>query len=274
MSAYGSTGADRDQPGFDGQIQARSGLAHMIGPADRPPTITSVPITDFLAAVEGAFAALVGLQRRNLTGEGQEVDVSMLDATSTLLGYLYADVTVFGHEPMRTGSRSPFALTGAFEANDGFVYLSPMGSAAWTKLFELIGRPEWGAPGSEYADVDVRLRDRDVIESAVTSWTRRFSRQRLQEILQGAGIASGPVNSVNEAMANPLLSDRGMIEEVALGGDHTRVPMPGTEVKVRGVHPPDTRVVPELGADTDAVLSGVGYTRAEIENLRAAGVVR
>jgi crotonobetainyl-CoA:carnitine CoA-transferase CaiB-like acyl-CoA transferase len=126
---------------------------------------------------------------------------------------------------------------------------------------------------SDYADVDARLRDRDVIESAINDWTRHFSRQRLHEILRAAGIASGPVNSVNEALANPLLADRSMIQEVSLGGGSSRVPMPGTEVKVRGVPAPEIRVVPELGADTDAVLAQVGFARTEIEMLRASGVV-
>src|SRR6185312_10842300 len=154
----------------------------------------------------------------------QEMDVSMLDATSTMLGYLYADVLLYGHEPMRTGSRAPFALTGAFEAKDGFIYLSPMGADAWTKLFGLIGRPEWALPGSPYIDVEARLRDREIIEAAVTGWTRTFSRQRLQEILGEAGIASGPVNSVNEAIVNPIVADRGMIEQVGLGTVDTHAP--------------------------------------------------
>jgi len=82
------------------------------------------------------------------------------------------------------------------------------------------------------------------------------------------------VTAVKEAAANPQLSDRNMIQEVALGGEDRRVPMPGTEVKVRGSHPPDLRAVPELGADTDAVLASVGYARAEIESLRTSGVIR
>src|SRR5262249_39362323 len=148
ISAYGLSAGFRDLPGFDGTVQARSGLAHMVGAANGPPTITSVPLTDYFAAVEGALGAMLALHRRQATGTGQGVDVSMMDATSTVLGYLYAEVLSFGQQPTRSGNRAPYALTGAFEANDGFVYIAPMGDPAWQSLCTLIGRAEWSAPGA------------------------------------------------------------------------------------------------------------------------------
>src|SRR6185436_14219034 len=141
-SAYGLTGADRDEPGFDGTVQARSGLAHMNGAEDGPPTVASVPLTDYLSAVEGALGALLGLRQRDATGHGQEIDVSMMDSTTTVLGYLLAEVLTYGAQPKRSGNRAPYALTGAFATADGYVYIAPMGNA-WNTLCALIGRSEW-----------------------------------------------------------------------------------------------------------------------------------
>jgi crotonobetainyl-CoA:carnitine CoA-transferase CaiB-like acyl-CoA transferase len=274
ISAYGITGSGRDLPGFDGTVQARSGLAHMVGPADRPPTVTSVPLTDYLTAVEGALGAMLGLSRRDLTNQGQEVDVSMMDAANTLLGYLYAEVLVGGKAPMRTGSRAPYALTGAYEAADGFLYIAPIGDAAWAALTGLIGHPEWATPASRYSDPDTRLRDRDIVEGAVNQWTRGFSRDELIGRLDAVGIPCGPVRSVDEVAVDPLLAERAMLEDVVLGSSGDVVPMPGVEIKLTGVEPEhDRAMVPELGMHTDDVLGRLGFDAAEIAALRASGAL-
>jgi crotonobetainyl-CoA:carnitine CoA-transferase CaiB-like acyl-CoA transferase len=275
ISAYGVSGSDRDLPGFDGTVQATSGFAHMVGPGDRPPTVTSVPLLDYVAAIEGAFGALLGLRRRDLTGVGQEIDASMMDAASTLLGYLYAEVLVSGRSPMRTGSHAPYALTGAYAASDGFVYIAPMGDAAWTALCNLIGRPDWAKAGSPYFDPESRLRDRIAIEAAIERWTRGLDRATLIATLKAAGIPCGPMRSVEEVANDPRLRERRMLTDVRLGATAEHVPMPGIEVKVSGSEgPAASPVVPALGADTDAILSRLGYESAEIERLRNAGAIR
>lgn len=274
ISAYGAAGSGRDLPGFDGNIQARSGLAHMVGPADRPPTITSVPVIDYLAALEGVVGALLGLRHRDVTGKGVELDISMLDATATVLGYLYAEVLVSGHEPMRTGSRAPYAFTGAYEASDGYVYIAPIGAPAWRALCDLVGRPEWSEPGAAYLDTDARLRDRNLIESVVNSWTRRHTRDRLVEMFGSAGVACGRVNSVAEVAVDPLLSERAMIKNVALGSSGETVPMPGVEVKLGGFPDvDDCPITPELGAHTHDVLIALGFSEVEVKKLRDTAVV-
>jgi CoA:oxalate CoA-transferase len=273
ISAYGLSGPARDLPGFDGTVQARSGLAHMVGPADRPPTVTSVPITDFLSAVEGAFGALLGLRLRDATGEGQEIDVSMMDATSTLLGYLYAEVLKFKQDPKRTGSRAPYALTAAYEAADGHVYIAPMGDPAWKALCGLIGRPDWAESGADYLDPDTRLRDRNIVESAVNDWTRTLPRAELIGALDAAGIPCGAINSVAEVAADPLLTERGMLQLVQLGRSGLSVPMPGAEVKLSHTSPADRATVPELGGDTVDVLRRIGFSPDELARLRESGVI-
>jgi crotonobetainyl-CoA:carnitine CoA-transferase CaiB-like acyl-CoA transferase len=273
ISAYGLTGSNRDVPGFDGTVQARSGLAHMVGEANGPPTITSVPLTDYFAAVEGALGAVLALRRRDLTGKGEEVDVSMMDATSTVLGYLYAEVLDFGVRPKRTGSRAPYALTGAFEARDGFVYIAPMGDHAWSSLCGLIGRPEWSSPGAEYADADARLRDRDIIERAVTEWTRALPRDDIVDRLMQAGIPCGQVNSVEEISRDSMLRERDMLRPVELGVGGPSVPMPGIEIKLRDTRSSQRAIVPRLGADTQRVLARLGFSEPEVEQLKWCGAI-
>jgi CoA:oxalate CoA-transferase len=277
ISAFGVTGADRGLPGFDGTVQARSGFAHMVGPADRPPTVTSVPVLDFLGAVEGAYGALLGLRQRDQTGAGTEVDVSMMDAATTVLGYLFAEVILGGKDPARTGSRAPYALTGAFQTADGYVYLAPIGPA-WTALSELIGQPAWAAPGAPYLNADNRLADRDIIEDAIEHWTRELTTARVLEACEQAKVPCGPVQSVREMLADPLVAERDMIQQVQLGCSGETAPMPGTELKVGQGQAEvpgdqDRPVVPELGADTRSVLLEMGFSAAQLGTWLAERVI-
>jgi CoA:oxalate CoA-transferase len=282
ISAFGLTGAGRDRPGFDGTVQARSGFAHMVGPADRPPTVTSVPVMDFLVAVEGAYGALLGLRQRDQTGCGTEIDVSMLDAASTVLGYLYSEVILAGKDPMRTGSRAPYALTGAYRSADGYLYIAPIGPA-WQGLSELVGHPEWAAPGAPYTNAEARLADRELIDAAVEEWTSQLTTAQVIESCERAGIPCGEIKSVRDAVADPLLAERDMIQEVELGSSGKLVPLPGREIKV-GDRPagrdeqdePDGKQrprVPELGADTLTVLARLGFGDDQLAEWLSSGVI-
>lgn len=277
ISAFGVTGADRALPGFDGTVQARSGFAHMVGPPDRPPTVTSVPVLDFLGAVEGAYGAMLGLRQRDHTGQGTEVDVSMMDAASTVLSYLYAEVIVAGQDPVRTGSRAPYALTGAYESADGYLYIAPIGPHAWQALCDLIGQPDWAAPGAPFHDAALRLRDRDRIEAAIQRWTGELTNAQVIEACQRAKIPCGAIQSVRDVVADPLLTERGMLQQVELGAGGTAVPMPGTEIKITGAEtePGEGRppVVPALGADTRAVLSRLGFSAGQLDTWLAERVI-
>jgi CoA:oxalate CoA-transferase len=274
ISAYGLTGPDRAMPGFDGTVQARSGLAHMVGPPDRPPTVSSVPVVDFMVAVEGAYGAMLGLRQRDMTGHGTEIDVSMMDAASTVLGYLYSEVLVSGKDPKRTGSRAPYALTGAYASADGHLYIAPIGDPAWRALCELIGQPDWGAPGAEYLNANARLRDRDMLEAAIESWTTQSTGAQLVQVLGQAGIPCAVINSVADATSDPVLAERDMIRQVDLGASGVSVPMPGVEIKLPGSsgtrqHP----VVPELGADTQEVLRQLGFSDNQLDEWRAESAI-
>jgi CoA:oxalate CoA-transferase len=275
ISAFGATGSERDVPGFDGTVQARTGLAHMIGPPDRPPTVTSVPLVDYLAAVEGALAAMLGLRARDANGRGCELDVSMLDAASTVLGYLYAEALVRGGDPIRSGSRAPYAVTGAYEARDGSIYIAPISPAAWAELCALIGHPDWGAEGAPYRNAEIRVRERAVIEDAITEWTKQHTRHELLAILSAAGIPCGSVNSVTEAAHEELLHEREMLPSIQLGTSDSFVPMPGTEIKVSvpQLPPRSGGAVPELGGNTGDVLSALGFSEAELSGWEVEGVI-
>jgi crotonobetainyl-CoA:carnitine CoA-transferase CaiB-like acyl-CoA transferase len=277
ITAFGLGDHDQPEGGFDGTIQGISGIADLIGDADGPPTVTAIPLLDHMTAVDGAYGFMLGLRRRDLTGEAQSIDVSMFDVAASVLAWAYADVLVRGGRPRRDGSRAPYAFTTTYAASDGYVYISPVSPQMWGQLATIVGHPEWAAEGSEYTDLGARIRDRKTLEPQVEEWTRQRTRVEVTEVLTAAGIACGAVNTIDEAIANPHVQRRGMIEWVSAGGDaDDRIPVPGVEVKVApGSEDEGERgVVPVLGAHTDAVLHDLGYDPERIAALRHAGVIR
>ena len=199
----------------------------------------------------------------------------MFDVAASVLAWAYADVLLRGGRPRRNGSRAPYAFTTTYAASDGYVYISPVSPHMWVALSEIVGHPEWGLEGAEYRNNGARVRDRDTLEPQIEEWTRERTRAEITSILAAAGVACGAVNDIEEAIRNPHIERRSMIEWVAAGGDsNDQIPVPGVEIKFRD-DPPEREPaeVPEMGAHTDQILSELGYADERIVALRAAAVV-
>jgi CoA:oxalate CoA-transferase len=275
ITAFGLRGGRREEAGYDGTIQARSGIADMTGQVSGPPTVTQIQIVDHLAAVEAAFGASLALRMRDQTGRGQLVDISMLDVAFSILSHNVGDALLNGQQPRRNGSAPPYSLANAYEAADGYVFIAPMTAGMWSSLCALIGRPDWAAPGSPYLNNDARIADRKTIEAAVGDWTRGYPRSELIEQLTAGGIACGPINRVDEIVTDVHLSERGMVRWVEVGeSPGQRVPTPGVEVHIgEGGAEAGPVSVPALGSDTYAVLREIGFDNAAVDRLVEVGAV-
>jgi crotonobetainyl-CoA:carnitine CoA-transferase CaiB-like acyl-CoA transferase len=265
ISAFGATGPGRDLAGYDGTVQGRSGIADMTGPVGGPPIVSQIQVVDHLTAVEGALGVALALRLRDATGRGQLVDVSMLDCAMSLLAHQVGDTLLLGARPRSNGSAPPYALANLYEAADGHVYLAPVTPPMWEAMCRITGHPDWCARGSPYLDLDTRIRDRTVIETAFNEWTRRHTREQVIGVLGAAGIACGPVSHVEEALDDPIARARGMVRWVE--SDGVAVPVPGVELKLGETAPVTPGVVPALGAHTREVLTEIGCSEAEITQL-------
>ncbi|HLN15628.1 MAG TPA: CoA transferase [Acidimicrobiales bacterium] len=195
ITGCGSWSAYRDYVAFDGVAQAMSGVADLTGDPEGPPTISNVLFGDHVSAVQAVTAVLAGLQLRERTGEGRYVEVSMVRALTSLLGYHVPIVDVLGTDPHREGNRSPVRFMNVFPTRDGSLLLNPITPAMWRGMCEHMGRPDWANDESltlVLDDADFRVE----VEAAVGAWLRGLDTLDAEALLQSAGVACAGVRSV------------------------------------------------------------------------------
>lgn len=274
ISGYGQTGPERSRPGYDFIMQAESGLMSITGEADGPPNRLGVAFTDVVAGMVATQSVLAALYQRRSSGEGQFIDVALLDSSLNLLinvgtGYLNAGV-----EPTRFGNAHPTVVPyQLFDTADGSFALAVGNDRMFIDFCEkVINRPEL-ARDPRFVTSHQRAMNREpLLAELVTVLQTRSARFWLDACL-AADVPAGPVKSVSEALGAPSVIERGLIQrlehpelgEVALIG-----PAHGLSAQ-KDTQP---KAPPLLGEDTQDVLSRVlGMNAAQIEALTAGGFV-
>ncbi len=271
VTGFGLTGRRRQDTSYDGIIQAMSGIAGMTGQAGGPPSVSGLFLADNVSGLQATVGVLLALAARERTGRGQFVDVSMLDGLVPMLAHHVAEVTRLGLDPHRQGNAVPTAFGNVYPARDGWVYLEPLTNRMWQGFCEVVGRPEW-VHGERYAMPRQRVQQRAALEEVIVEWTRTRTRSEIVEALRVRGVACGPVNSVADVAMDPDVREHGMVETVtAPGGEELDIP--GVPLKLSGTPARASEGYPALGADTAAVLRELGFTPAEIMQLRVQGIV-
>ncbi|MDQ7249764.1 CaiB/BaiF CoA transferase family protein [Dongia sedimenti] len=274
ISGYGQTGPERDRPGYDFVMQAESGLMSITGDKDGPPSRLGVAFTDVTAGMVAAQSILAALYQRRDTGQGQYIDVALLDSTLNLLinlgtGYLNA-----GIEPTRYGNAHPTVVPyQLFETRDGTFALAVGNDRMFVDFCtQVIGQPEL-ADDSRFNTSRQRALNRDTLLPILAKILRNETCSHWLDACNRAGVPAGPVKTVSEALQSPSVVDRGVIQTVQhphLGAISLIRPAHGIAAQTE--HTP--KAPPLLGEDTRHILrSTLGYTEARIDALVKAGVV-
>jgi crotonobetainyl-CoA:carnitine CoA-transferase CaiB-like acyl-CoA transferase len=275
-SGFGLTGPYRDLPAMDLTIQAMSGIMNATGFADRPPVKAGPAVCDFLAGVHLCAGILGALMHRERTGQGQLVEVAMLDAAVMALA---SAVGVFmdgdGGVPVRTGNRHPalaIAPYNVYPTRDGYVAIFTASERHWHSIARVLGRDDLlGNP--DFASTPSRAARTEEIDALVEGWTRQRGKEEVLKTLTEAHVPCAPVRTTREVVYDPHLMERGTwvdVEHSRRG--KTRVPI--SPIRLHGSAPATVdRVAPLLGQDTERVLSEVlSLSVDELAGLRAAGV--
>ncbi len=272
MPGFGQTVTWRDYVAFGMSTEQMAGFSHLTGYAGGPPMFTGVNGGDPFVGVIAAIALLSAVHHRRRTGEGQHIDLSQVEACTMYIGDALANWSLTGHDPQRTGNDHPtMAPHGTYpcladEWGDRWIAIACQSDDEWRVLAGLIGRPEWGEPGSPYASAAGRLADREPLDAAVGQWTRPQGHIDLMHRLQAAGVTAGAVMNGPDLLDDPHLAARGSLiaqDRPDLGVKH----YPAQPYRFANVAPPQRRA-PLLGEHTNEVLTELlGLSGDELDAL-------
>ncbi len=272
VTAFGADGPYAGRPGIDFLAQGYTGVLMLNGTPDGEPVRTGFPAVDVMTSLLVSNAALAALRARELTGEGQRIEVSLLDALMHAQASSIGTYLATGDRPQRTGNRSLyFAPSGVYPTRDGkHVVITTPGEKFFAKVCRALDS-DWDTD-PRFHDINARLTNQDELDRVMSEATRRFDREELVEKLVAADVLTAPINDIEEVVQDPQILHNRMIvpvEHPELGRiDVTGIPIRfyGTPVEVRK-HPP------MQGEHTREVLAELGYAAAEIETLIGAGLV-
>ncbi|MGD6980899.1 MULTISPECIES: CaiB/BaiF CoA transferase family protein [Citricoccus] len=283
ISGFGQNGPLRDRPAYDQIIQGMSGLMSVTGDGESAPLRVGAPIADTVGGFAAAFAISSALVRRERSGEGAFLDVSMLEATLTAMGWVASDYLVGGNTPVPMGNENRTAApSGAFATADGDFNIAANKQEQFEALCQVIGRPEL-ATDPRFAERETRKVNRLELKAEIEEVLTQRPSAHWDEVLAAAGIPGAPVMDVATALASPHITARGLvstlrIEEAAgvsdpgVGADGD-IRLLGAPVHVDGVAVGPDAPPPLLGQHTEDVLTGLGYTTQEIASLRTGGII-
>jgi crotonobetainyl-CoA:carnitine CoA-transferase CaiB-like acyl-CoA transferase len=272
ISAFGQTGPERLGPGYDGKIQAMSGLMSMTGHEATGPTRAGFAVCDIIAGSTAALGIASALHQRHQTGRGQLVDVSMLEATLAFLSSEVAELTMTGVKPGLLGNRSVSLVPTAdlFKTGEGFILLAVIFERQVAALMKALGRLEV-LRDPRFKDDMARMANvaalREIIEEALAAKPAR----EWEKILNDAGAPCASIWTLEEVVDHPQLAARNAMHE--LETSEGRVRLAGLGFKLAHGEGKVDRAAPRLSAHTEEVLAEAGFSPTEIERLRKAAVV-
>lgn len=273
ISGYGRTGPYAERPGYDFIIQAEGGMMGITGPEEGPPFRVGVPIVDITAGMFAATAILAALRARDQRGEGQLVDVSLLDTQVALLTNVASNYLVGGAPPRRLGNAHPnVAPYETFRARDRWFALAAANERQWAVLCEVIDRPDL-RDDPRFATNEARLANRPELVTVLNEVFATRDADAWLERLRAAGLPCGPINTVSDVFAHPQVEARNLVVEA----EHpTAGPLrfPGFPYKLLGTPARVRRPPPLLGQHTEEILTEMlDYSAEEVSALREQGVV-
>ena len=273
ISAYGQDGPYRDWPAFDLALQAMGGAMSVTGEDGGRPVRMGLPMGDLAGGMFGAFAVAGALFRRERTGHGAHVDLSLLDCQVSLLTYMAQYFWADGRVPRPLGSGHASVVPyGALATRDGHLIVAIFAEKFWAGFCAAIERPEWARDARFAANRD-RVGNREALMHLIEAVFRERPTAEWLTRLHAAGVPAAPILSVDRVLADPQVRHRHMVVEL----EHPRhgvLPTLGTPIKVDGALEAPLAPPARLGEHTDAVLRDLlKYPAERVAALRREGVI-
>ncbi|MEV6263750.1 CoA transferase [Streptomyces sp. NPDC051784] len=271
VSAYGRTGPYADRPGFARVAEAFAGLTHRTGFPDGPPVFSGYPVADGVTGIYAAFAAMLALRQRDLTGEPQLADIGLYEPLLRMMEDFIVDYGATGEIRERQGNENPhISPNNLYRTRDGrWLALPASTDQMWRRLVSAMDAPDLAA----YDSMTARIEHRAEIEGRVAAFVAAHDLGALTAILGKAEVAHGPVNTAADICADPHIRERGSVVETKDRSDGRTRLVQGSAGVFSGFEQVIGRGAPDLGEHTFAILRDLGLSPTTIDGLADRGVI-
>ena len=274
ISGFGLDGPMAKRPCYDIVAQAISGMMSITGHIDSDCVKVGPSIADSFSGTYLSLGIMMALFNRERTGQGQRLDVAMIDTLFSIMENAVVTYTVEGTVPGRLGNMDPaVAPFDSFEAKDGEFVMGCGTKKMWESMCEMMGRPDL-ITNPKYATNEDRCANYlPDLKEEVNSWTRTKTIDELEELIVAAGIPFGHINDIGQITESDLIKRRNMLWEVYDPSIGENIKIPGCPIKVHGQEDKPSKAAPDLGEDNHAILTELGYSESEIKALKESGAL-
>jgi CoA:oxalate CoA-transferase len=272
ISGFGQTGPDALKPAYDQIIQGLSGVMAVNGDERLNPLRAGFPVCDTVGGLNAAFAVMAALYHRERTGEGQFIDVAMLDSIMPLMGWVAANLLIGHQQPVLMGNDNfTAAPSGTFRTKDGYINIAANKQEQWESLCDVLGLP--GLKTDErFQKRDVRKRNRATLTPLLEARLAECPTAHWVDALNAKDVPSGAILGLQAALEQPQIRHRGTLAQVPVDGIGT-LPLFGLTAQFAKTPGAITAGPPRLGAHNLEVLESIGIGRQEAGDLKARGVI-
>ena len=272
ISGFGQTGPDAFKPAYDQIIQGLSGVMAINGDKRLNPLRTGFPVCDTVGGMNAAFAIMAALYYRERTGEGQFIDIALLDSIMPLMGWVAANLLIGGQQPALLGNDNfTAAPSGMFKTGDGYINIAANKQEQWEDLIDELGVPELKTD-FRFQERDTRKANRFLLTPLLEAKLTGQTTAHWVEVLNARGIPSGDVLSLEMALASEQAQHRRVLEEVETP-DVGTIKIFNMTAKFSKTPAEITAPPPHLSEHTEAILGELGYTADEMKVLKEKQVI-